>query len=64
MAILRQKETVEFTRLAVDQELIAVNAMAEIGIEAMVKIIDCDAKVKLSYLVEFPNGERRWITKP
>lgn len=35
-----------------------------LNVDGMVKLIDSEIKTSLSVLVEYPNGERKWVTSP
>lgn len=60
---LKQLVSVEYSRLADDQELIAQEAGNELAHHGMCKVLRHRVSTHVEYLIELPNGERRWVSE-
>lgn len=52
---------VMYSHIAPDTELWADQARQEFGHDGMCRVINHKVELQISYLIELPDGERRWI---
>jgi hypothetical protein len=56
-----KEESTTYRRLKDDQELVASEAEHYLMFSGMCRVLRHEATVKVRYLIELHNGERRWV---